>query len=302
MDPATEEKLKKLFVGGLNRNTTDETLKEYFGAYGEITDCVVICDAEKKSRGFGYVTFERADVTTEILNIKRDLGHTIDDKAVEVKRAIPREDQSSTAHLKTTKVFIGGIPPEADEEDVKSALLEQGKLSSNNITIDLIKHKDSDKHRGFCFGELDNEDDVDTLCCVKKIDIKGKKVEVKKAEPKGKSGEMGGRGGRGGRGGFRGGRGGGSYSNNYQQSYNVGGGGGYDQGFGVGGYGGYNAGYQDAYATSSYPAYGATTGYLSTGYGDNYGSMGMYSQAASTYGPSRGGAGAGRGGGRYRPY
>ncbi|CAG2180238.1 unnamed protein product, partial [Oppiella nova] len=49
----------KLFIGGLSWETTIEKLTEYFCRYGEVTDCVVMKNAETgRSRGFGFVTFK----------------------------------------------------------------------------------------------------------------------------------------------------------------------------------------------------------------------------------------------------
>ena len=36
------EKGRKLFLGGLNYETTENGLANYFGKYGKITDCVVM--------------------------------------------------------------------------------------------------------------------------------------------------------------------------------------------------------------------------------------------------------------------
>ena len=35
------EILRKMFIGGLSTQTTDETLKEYFSQFGEIISCTV---------------------------------------------------------------------------------------------------------------------------------------------------------------------------------------------------------------------------------------------------------------------
>lgn len=288
----SDDRLKKLFVGGLNRSTSDETLKAYFEEYGELSDCVVIRDGgTKESRGFGYVTYKDPSSVIPVLQYKRDTGpHKIDGKEVEVKRAIPREDQSSTAHLKTKKIFIGGLADAATADDIRSALAENLRNIAPT-SVDLIMRKSEDgqtasKHRGFCFVEFDDEDLVDELCCIKKIDICGKKVEIKKAEPKDKSGQGQGGGGRGrggGRGGSRGGRASGGTGGGYQ---------GY-QGY-QGGYDAYGGGYDASY---SYAAQGYGTGY------DAYGGMGLYQQAAPGYGPQQSyPAAGGRGGGRYRPY
>ena len=49
---------KKLFVGGLSFNTTDDGLREGFARFGEITEAKVITDRDTgRSRGFGFVTF-----------------------------------------------------------------------------------------------------------------------------------------------------------------------------------------------------------------------------------------------------
>ncbi|KAL9988740.1 hypothetical protein ACROYT_G003221 [Oculina patagonica] len=292
-----DERVKKLFVGGLKRDTSDEVLKEYFEAYGELSDCVVIRDSNTKtSRGFGYVTFSNKDSVIDVLKDKKEKGvHIIDGKEVEVKRAIPRDDQSSTGHLKTKKIFIGGLADEATADDIKQCLADKIR-GTTPTSVDLIMKKNEDgtpstKHRGFCFVEFEDEDIVDELCCIKKVNIAGKEVEIKKAEPKDKDkGAQGGRGGRGGgRGGYSGrGRGGGG-----------GGGGDY-------GYGGYQQGYQSYGGYNDPSSYGY--GYDAYGNGSygSYGGMGMgaYQQAPSGYGP-QGGYGQGGGGGRgrrYQPY
>ena len=49
---------KKLFVGGLSFNTTDDGLREGFARFGEITEAKVITDRDTgRSRGFGFVTY-----------------------------------------------------------------------------------------------------------------------------------------------------------------------------------------------------------------------------------------------------
>ena len=53
---------KKLFVGGLSWDTTDDGLKQAFDRFGEIAEAKVILDRDTgRSRGFGFVTFNEAD-------------------------------------------------------------------------------------------------------------------------------------------------------------------------------------------------------------------------------------------------
>ena len=49
----------RLFVGGLGTTITEAHLREAFGAFGEIVDCVVMVDrTTNQSRGFGFVTLQ----------------------------------------------------------------------------------------------------------------------------------------------------------------------------------------------------------------------------------------------------
>jgi cold-inducible RNA-binding protein len=77
---------KKLFVGGLSWDTTDEGLRQAFASCGEITEAKVITDRDTgRSRGFGFVTFAQdGDATTAISKMD---GTTLDGKAIKVNEA-----------------------------------------------------------------------------------------------------------------------------------------------------------------------------------------------------------------------
>lgn len=51
--------MKKLFVGNLPFNTTDEDLYNLFGSVGEVASARVITDRQtNRSRGFGFIEME----------------------------------------------------------------------------------------------------------------------------------------------------------------------------------------------------------------------------------------------------
>lgn len=300
--------LCKLFIGGIPRSITDDQLAEAFLQFTEddsLNDCVVIKDEMKNSRGFGFVTYNKLCDTDNCL---ANRPHMLGGKEVEVKHAIPRDEQNPTNHSRTKKIFLGGFPREASEEDARDAIenytLAVGEgLNVKVDKVDIIKK--GDEPRGFCFVEMASEDDADKVVIVKHFVIKGKRVELKKAEPKGSKGGM--SGGMGGRGGGRAGRDSNRGGGGSRMASSFGGGwggggpgfGGYDQYGGGGGY--------DQYITGGFTDYGSTGGFGST----YYDSFGSYPQSNSSFGPSRtsngrygggssGGSGRGRGG--YRPY
>ena len=58
---------RKLFVGGLSQETTDDSLSSYFGGYGQIEDCTVKFDHEtQRSKCFGFVTFVQESSVDEV--------------------------------------------------------------------------------------------------------------------------------------------------------------------------------------------------------------------------------------------
>ena len=52
----------KLYVGNLPYTTTEDELQDFFGQYGEISQCKLISDQETgRSKGFAFVTFASED-------------------------------------------------------------------------------------------------------------------------------------------------------------------------------------------------------------------------------------------------
>ncbi|KAM0948168.1 putative RNA recognition motif domain, nucleotide-binding alpha-beta plait domain superfamily [Dioscorea sansibarensis] len=54
----SENKLRKVFVGGLGWEMEKETLREHFSQFGHIIEAVIISDKfSGRSKGYGFVTF-----------------------------------------------------------------------------------------------------------------------------------------------------------------------------------------------------------------------------------------------------
>jgi len=293
-----QEQSRKIFIGGLNYNTTEDTLKEHFSQYGELVDIVVMKFPDtKRSRGFGFVTFAQEDQVDACQDAR---PHTIDGKTVETKRATPREEFGKPeAGITVKKVFVGGLKEDMEDDDLRTYFTQFG----NVIEVTRLTEKDTGKKRGFGFVEFDDYDPVDK--CIQKGNhsISGRRVDVKKAISKQEINSMGGgMAMRGGRGGMRG-RGGPMVGGGFGGGYGNqgwGGQGGYGgDGWGDGGaqwgggYGqGQNGGYGGGYGGPQ--GYGGGYGVQSQGYGGGFASAGG--------GPMRGGSAGVGGGYRQSPY
>uniref|UniRef100_A0A803SR04 RRM domain-containing protein n=1 Tax=Anolis carolinensis TaxID=28377 RepID=A0A803SR04_ANOCA len=304
-DPKEPEQLRKLFIGGLSFETTDDSLREHFEKWGTLTDCVVMRDPQtKRSRGFGFVTYSCVEEVDAAMAAR---PHKVDGRVVEPKRAVSREDSVKPgAHLTVKKIFVGGIKEDTEEYNLRDYFEKYGKIE----TIEVMEDRQSGKKRGFAFVTFDDHDTVDKIVVQKYHTINGHNCEVKKALSKqemqtataqrnrgssssnfvgrgnfgGSSGSYGRGGGFGGRGGYGGGSGGGGGSRG-----SFGSGDGYN-GFGDGGSYGGSPGYGSRGG-------GGYDGYNEGGnFGGNYGGSGSYNdfgnysgQQTSSYGPMKGG-------------
>lgn len=72
---------KKLFVGSLNYDTTEDALKEYFSGAGTVESAVIIMDKMSgRSKGFGFVemsTEEEAQKAVEMFDGKEFEGRDL---------------------------------------------------------------------------------------------------------------------------------------------------------------------------------------------------------------------------------
>ncbi|KAG7400304.1 hypothetical protein PHYBOEH_006244 [Phytophthora boehmeriae] len=198
---ADTTKLGKIFIGGLSYETTDEKLRAYFGAYGTVTDAVVMKDPiSRRSRGFGFITYADPVCVDRAL---AQPNHILDSRRVEAKRAVPRAESlrdigngvssnrgngtntisslsMNSAVGATKKIFVGGLHYETKDADFKKYFMQYGKV----VSAEVMFNRETNKSRGFGFVIFESEDSVELVLQDKNHIIDGKSVEVKRAVPR----------------------------------------------------------------------------------------------------------------------
>ncbi|PAV69438.1 hypothetical protein WR25_09042 isoform D [Diploscapter pachys] len=292
------ENFRKIFVGGLTSNTTDEMMREFYGKFGELTDVIVMRDpTTKRSRGFGFITFTSKACVDAAMAAR---PHTIDGKQVDPKRAVPKDDKNrNESNVSTKRLYVSGIR----EEHTEQMLTDYFKKFGNVVKSEIILDKATSKPRGFGFVSFDDYDPVDQCVLQRSHMISGYRCDVKKGLSKDEMNkqqqrDMGNRQGR-----SRGPdpRAGGGAGGQWQGQ---GRGGGQNWGAGGGGGGGYaNYGGQGGWGGDAAGSYGAYQGQQWSGGAQNWGA-----QAPGAGGQQGGGwghsgqqqwANAQHGGGRY---
>ncbi|EPS69823.1 hypothetical protein M569_04943 [Genlisea aurea] len=84
----------KLFIGGLSYGTDDQTLRDAFSSFGDVTDARVITDRDSgRSRGFGFVNFSSDESASSALSAMD--GQQLNGRNIRVSYAEERAARSS---------------------------------------------------------------------------------------------------------------------------------------------------------------------------------------------------------------
>ncbi|CAO1632326.1 unnamed protein product [Sympodiomycopsis kandeliae] len=162
----------KMFVGGLSWQTSEETLVNYFSQFGKVLECNIMKDNQGISRGFGFLKFEDPKTVNNIMVRE----HWLDGKTIDPKRAIPRDSS-----IRSSKIFVGGIPSHTTNESFRSTFLQFGNILDHNLMFD----KETNKPRGFGFVTFEDEEAGQrALAADGQVLLDGKLVDVKRATSK----------------------------------------------------------------------------------------------------------------------
>lgn len=221
---------RKLFVGGLSRNTTENELREHFGKFGEIESVSVKIDPYTGvSRGFAFMVFTNPKTIDKLLASGE---HYINKRKVDPKRVSKKAQHG--------KIFVGGLTPEITDDDIKTYFGQYGTIVELQAPFDKTKNQ----RKGFCFITFESRDVVYKLLKTPKQKINGKEVDVKKVKVNPDPRSQG----------------------YWGPGFGYGYGGGYGGYMGAEGFNGYQGGggYDESYANYDYTGY---EGYENMGYG-----------------------------------
>ena len=80
-----------IYVGNLSYSTTDDSLREAFGAHGQVASATVIKDKfSGESRGFGFVEMPNQEEAAAAINALNE--QDLNGRTLKVSEARPRED------------------------------------------------------------------------------------------------------------------------------------------------------------------------------------------------------------------
>jgi len=145
--------LRKLFIGKLSFDATEEDIRHKFSKVGEVVSARIVKDRDTgKSKGFGFVEFaDAADAEYALNNMK---AVEIAGRVVILDRAGQgrdgggggdrgnggrdggRDRDSRNDGMEPKKLFIGHLSPEATEDEVRDKFSKVGDIASVRIIKD----------------------------------------------------------------------------------------------------------------------------------------------------------------------
>lgn len=161
-----------LVVLGLPWTTTEETMKNYFEQYGEVSMVQVKTDPKSgKSRGFGFVRFTKSSIQNKLLTMR----HFIDGRWCDVRVPLSKAEAEATkAAQLSRKIFVGRLPDNITTDDLRNHFSEYGTLTDVFIPKPF---------RNFAFVTFGTSDMAQSIFKHKHV-IKGAPVQISEAIPR----------------------------------------------------------------------------------------------------------------------
>lgn len=183
----------KIFVGGLNQDTTVEGLNAYFGQFGDANAYIMKDSATGRSRGFGFVNFQEESVVSFVLQFQHQIdgariscsryeatrsGGKGRDRVESSSRVLPQvqlpsrikqEPEAIFSRLGDCgverqasgefKLFVNGLSPETTR-DLLNAYFQQ---YDTNVDCYIMMDGATGRSRGFAFANFHSEVAVATV-------------------------------------------------------------------------------------------------------------------------------------------
>lgn len=175
-DPRTLEEIRraadrdpahrKIFVHGLNWTTTAETLRSFFGQYGEIEECKIVTDrVTGKSKGYGFILFRQRRSSRLAL---REPQKNIDGRMTACQLAsvgpianapvpphqpppaAPQQHQQQVPYhtpqdVLPRKIFVGNVHADVNKERLYQFFSQYGEIEEGPLGFD----RQTGKAKGF---------------------------------------------------------------------------------------------------------------------------------------------------------
>ncbi|XP_026676232.1 RNA-binding protein 34-like [Diaphorina citri] len=181
-----EQESRTIFVGNLPLKINRDRVTSMFKPYGEVETVrfrsVPVADItlprkacikmnkvhEKRTNMNAYVRFKNLESVEKALEMN---GHVIDEHTIRVDKAL------TTTKSNSHSIFIGNIPFEAEEEELRKAFESCGEIDN----VRLIRDQHTNIGKGFGYVNFKSADGVAFALELENVKIRNREVRVKRS-------------------------------------------------------------------------------------------------------------------------
>ncbi|XP_054431913.1 polyadenylate-binding protein 1-like [Pteronotus mesoamericanus] len=143
---ASANKFTNICIKNLGEDMDDEHLKDLFGKFGPALNMKVIADESGKSKGFGFVCFERhedAQKAVDEMNGKELSGKQIYvcqaqkkvERQAELKRIFEQKRQNRITRYQGVNLYVGNLDDDIDDERLRKEFSSFGTITSAKVMV-----------------------------------------------------------------------------------------------------------------------------------------------------------------------
>ncbi|XP_033879617.2 polyadenylate-binding protein 4-like isoform X2 [Acipenser ruthenus] len=144
---AKAKEFTNVYVKNFGDDMSDETLQELFNAYGKTLSVKVMTDATGKSRGFGFVSYEKhedASKAVEEMNGKELGGKLVFvgraqkkvERQAELKRRFEQLQQERISRYQGVNLYIKNLDDTIDDEKLRQEFIPFGSITSTKVMLE----------------------------------------------------------------------------------------------------------------------------------------------------------------------
>ena len=167
-DESSGEEFTQLYIGNLPPNAEENAIKRMFSGFGKITD--VRITFRNNGNNYGFISFENAKSAYNLLQRSQTReyelhGYTLKINVAHQQNTIDCEESSSSEEYSSdecdsdesseeftsTQLYIGNLPPNAEEHEIKRMFSGFGRITDVTITS---------RNRGKNFGFISFENSI----------------------------------------------------------------------------------------------------------------------------------------------
>ena len=178
----SEEGLKKLYVGNLPFEISNDELRSLFEKHGTILETYIPVDTTTgNGRGFGFVTVKEEDYEN-VLSATN--GMEVDGRTIVVSEPLPpgqKPKRNNTRSSNRTKLYVGNLSFYTEVDTLVDVFSEFGTVHDCYLPED----RSTGGSRGFGFVTMDKDAAMDAIQQLNGCEVDGRSIRVNEAQVRG---------------------------------------------------------------------------------------------------------------------